>query len=86
MLLFCQVLIQLTKHAILRMTERKINEDEIYEIFEHPVVDLLQNGTVLVGHTHQLKFLCLVLEGNRLITLWPASRRQRAQYKRRIKP
>ena len=76
--------IKFTKHALQRMSERNISDAEVYEFLCHPFLLIQDEETILVGHTNQGKFLSLVMDQDRLITIWPASRKQRMMYQRRF--
>lgn len=77
--------IHFTKHALQRMEERGISENEVYEIFTQPFLVLERQETMIIGHTSKKRFLTLVMDlhQKRLLTLWPASRKQRKLYQQR---
>lgn len=68
------------------MRERAIPEDEVYEIFEHPVLIKKREATLIVGRTRQRRFLTLVMDSklNKLLTLWPSNRSERRLYSTRF--
>lgn len=74
--------IQFTKHAVRRMGERGISEDEVYSIFDSPVLVLERMEKIIIGKTRHGRFLTLVFDssGKRLLTLWPSNRSQRKLY------
>ena len=67
------------------MEERVVSEDEVYEIFAHPLLVLEHQETMVIGQTNKRRFLTLVMDlpQRRLLTLWPASRKQRRLYQQR---
>ncbi|MBI2340271.1 MAG: DUF4258 domain-containing protein [Deltaproteobacteria bacterium] len=78
--------INFTKHAVIRMQERGISEDEVYEVFENPALVLKRGETIVIGRTMKRRYLSLVMDirGGRLLTLWPASRAQRRLYREKM--
>lgn len=75
--------IRFTKHALQRMEERGIDETEIYEVFEFPILVLEKELiNMIIGHTKKNRFLTLVMDqqDNRLLTLWPSNRTQRRMH------
>lgn len=66
------------------MAERDISEQAVYQVFTHPFIMIQAAETILVGYTDASRFLSLVIDQDRLITVWPASRKQRMMYKRRL--
>lgn len=75
--------IHFTRHALFRMKERLISEDEVYEIFEFPILTHERKETHIIGRTRQYRVITLVMniKTKRLLTLWPASRSERRLYR-----
>lgn len=72
---------------MIKMQERNISVDEIYEVFQHDLLALDKKETIIIGQTGKGKIVTLVMDLKKgtLITLWPASRRQRKLFKQKIK-
>ena len=77
--------IRFTKHALLRMSQRGISEDEVYEIFDNPALVLERSETIVVGRTNRRRYLTLIFDmrEKKLLTLYPSSRKQRRLYQER---
>lgn len=71
-----------TQHVLLRMRQRAVSEDEVYEIFENPFLVREKGESVLIGKTNSGRLITLVMDitTRRLLTLWPASRKERRLY------
>lgn len=72
-----------TRHALERLRERAVSEQEVYEIFAHPILVLERRETIVIGRTDRGRYLTLVMDlaQRRLLTLWPASRAERRSYR-----
>ena len=77
--------IQFTHHALLRMQQRAITEDEVYGIFQNRVIFFDKKAHFIIGKTLTGRFLTLIMEKSkkRLLTLWPSSRQERQLYRQK---
>lgn len=68
------------------MKERKITEDEIFQIFQGEILVHERLETIIIGKTKGNRYLTLIInpETYSLITLWPSNKRERALYIKKI--
>lgn len=80
------MLLQYSNHALLRMGERQITADEINEVFNNPYLAYQKHGYTIIGKTDAGRYITLVINMTThvLITLWPAKRKERALYEKKI--
>lgn len=75
-----------TGHALLRMDERDIAEEEVYEVFNRKYVSLTGKVQKIIGKTDEGRFLVLfVADHTRLVSLREADDKEVKLYKRRVK-
>jgi hypothetical protein len=78
--------LRFTKHALLRMQERKISKDEVYEIFDRKILLLKRKEDIIIGKTVKDRSLTLIINPQKhsLITIWPSNSKERRLYTKKI--
>ena len=80
------MVLKYTRHAVVRMKERKISAKEINEVLTQKYLAFERKGYTIIGKTKEARYITLVLnlQKGSLITLWPSKRKERTLYEEKI--